>query len=176
MLLKNFYVIKGPLFPLKKLYSFSGTCSIFRRSHGTSNTFEKNPFPPICDGIEQCIIDQCPKSSKNEGNSLSNKIVKNGPSSTSACVLSPCVSTVSPRPSLVKTSPISFNYNAFFEEQIDKKRSTSTYRVFRRILRDADHYPFAEDFSTGQRQIVNVWCSNDYLGMSRHPMVRESAR
>ena len=68
-----------------------------------------------------------------------------------------------------------FNYSAFFEEQLEKKRNSSTYRVFRRILRDANQYPLAEDFTTGQRQMINVWCSNDYLGMSRHPMVRESA-
>nr|CDS31872.1 5 aminolevulinate synthase erythroid specific [Hymenolepis microstoma] len=176
MLLKNFCDLKGLSFSPKKLYSISGTCAFFCRFHATINTNEKIPFPPICDGIEQCVIGQCPNSSKNEKNALSSKRVETGPSSTSPCALYPCCPTVPPRPSLVKTSPTSFNYNAFFEDHIKKKRSTSTYRVFRRILRDADHYPFAEDFSTGKRQIINVWCSNDYLGMSRHPMVRESAR
>ncbi|KAM3181062.1 hypothetical protein ACTXT7_015089 [Hymenolepis weldensis] len=128
------------------------------------------------EGIEQCVIGKCPYSSKEKKTGLSNETLKTGSFTPAACALYPCKSTVSPRPSLVKCSPGSFNYNAFFEEQIEKKRSTSTYRVFRQILRYAEHYPFAEDFSTGKRQIINVWCSNDYLGMSRHPMVRESAR
>ncbi|KAM7540287.1 hypothetical protein Aperf_G00000043121 [Anoplocephala perfoliata] len=104
-------------------------------------------------------------------------IARNQASIPTTCVLYPCEAVKSPHHQLTKKVKPSdgFNYSAFFEEQIEKKRTTSTYRVFRRILRDADHYPFAEDFSTGKHQIINVWCSNDYLGMSRHPMVCESA-
>uniref|UniRef100_A0A0R3X4R2 5-aminolevulinate synthase n=1 Tax=Hydatigena taeniaeformis TaxID=6205 RepID=A0A0R3X4R2_HYDTA len=70
----------------------------------------------------------------------------------------------------------SFDYSTFFQEQVEKQQANATYRVFRQILRDTKRYPFADDFSTGKCQTINVWCSNDYLGMSRHPMVLESAR
>ncbi|VDK42866.1 unnamed protein product [Taenia asiatica] len=100
------------------------------------------------------------------------------------CALYPCKSSHSIHPTPRHTcshlrggqQAARFDYSSFFEEQLEKKRATATYRVFRRILRDTNRYPFADDFSTGRRQTINVWCSNDYLGMSRHPMVLESAR
>ncbi|VDN10574.1 unnamed protein product [Dibothriocephalus latus] len=108
------------------------------------------------------------------------------------CALFPCSNHDAPRPiyanavsspsaaTSVHKTPGSkrkfFDFDEFFADQIDKKRSTSTYRVFRRILRDANEYPFADEFSNDERRRITVWCSNDYLGMSRHPKVQESAR
>lgn len=68
-----------------------------------------------------------------------------------------------------------FDYSAFFHSEIQRKKQDSTYRVFKRVLRDADHFPFADDYSTGSKRRVVIWCSNDYLGMSWHPKVREAA-
>ncbi|VDD83255.1 unnamed protein product [Mesocestoides corti] len=136
-----------------------------RRTHTASLAAKSQlVFPPVCG---ECIV-------------------------PSTCALNSCTpvqpvrsaSTLNARPRLqqaeladsANASPEVFDYTAFFEEQLEKKRTTATYRVFRRILRDVNDYPFADDFSTGEPQRINVWCSNDYLGMSRHPKVRECAR
>ncbi|XP_066472282.1 5-aminolevulinate synthase, non-specific, mitochondrial isoform X2 [Tiliqua scincoides] len=66
-----------------------------------------------------------------------------------------------------------FQYDQFFEKKIDEKRKDHTYRVFKTVNRRAQTFPLADDFSeshTSKRE-VSVWCSNDYLGMSRHPRV-----
>ncbi|OCT56226.1 hypothetical protein XELAEV_180004651mg, partial [Xenopus laevis] len=66
-----------------------------------------------------------------------------------------------------------FGYDDFFSRRIEEKKSDHTYRVFKTVNRRADAYPFAEDYSDlhGEKKEVSVWCSNDYLGMSRHPRV-----
>jgi 5-aminolevulinate synthase len=48
-----------------------------------------------------------------------------------------------------------------------------SYRIFKKVLRSADAFPQAKEFSWGERP-VTVWCSNDYLGISRHPLVKEA--
>ncbi|KAL2103683.1 hypothetical protein ACEWY4_000551 [Coilia grayii] len=70
----------------------------------------------------------------------------------------------------------SFDYDTFFEERIVEKKSDHTYRVFKTVNRHADIFPFAEDYSVPGRRgsPVSVWCSNDYLGMSRHPRVMQA--
>ncbi|MGH0150603.1 UNVERIFIED_CONTAM: hypothetical protein FKN15_019611 [Acipenser sinensis] len=67
----------------------------------------------------------------------------------------------------------SFDYDTFFESKIAEKKRDHTYRVFKTVNRCADAFPFAEDHSqpSGRAKQVSVWCSNDYLGMSRHPRV-----
>ncbi|XP_066472552.1 5-aminolevulinate synthase, erythroid-specific, mitochondrial [Tiliqua scincoides] len=69
-----------------------------------------------------------------------------------------------------------FDYDEFFETKIQAKKQDHTYRVFKTVNRRADAFPFAEDYSCSQTrsQQVSVWCSNDYLGMSRHPQVLEA--
>lgn len=48
-----------------------------------------------------------------------------------------------------------------------------TYRVFKTVNRRADVFPMADDYSdsVSVKKEVFVWCSNDYLGMSRHPRI-----
>lgn len=72
----------------------------------------------------------------------------------------------------------SFDYDAFFMEKIAEKKQDHTYRVFKTVNRSAQAFPFAEDYSVPGRDIsqVSVWCSNDYLGMSRHPRVIRAIR
>ncbi|TRY86598.1 hypothetical protein DNTS_018584 [Danionella cerebrum] len=67
----------------------------------------------------------------------------------------------------------SFRYDDFFEKKLEEKRSDHTYRVFKTVNRRASEFPMADDYthSLSSRRDVSVWCSNDYLGMSRHPRV-----
>ncbi|XP_026187375.1 5-aminolevulinate synthase, erythroid-specific, mitochondrial-like [Mastacembelus armatus] len=67
----------------------------------------------------------------------------------------------------------SYDYDRFFTEKIAEKKKDHTYRVFKTVNRRAEVFPFAEDYSVSGREgsQVSVWCSNDYLGMSRHPRV-----
>lgn len=65
-----------------------------------------------------------------------------------------------------------FQYDRFFEKKIDEKKNDHTYRVFKTVNRRAQLFPMADDYSGSvSRKQVSVWCSNDYLGMSRHPRV-----
>ena len=45
-----------------------------------------------------------------------------------------------------------------------------SYRIFKKVNRNAKTFPAAREFSWGKKDIT-VWCSNDYLGMSAHPAV-----
>uniref|UniRef100_A0A8D1GKM8 5-aminolevulinate synthase n=1 Tax=Sus scrofa TaxID=9823 RepID=A0A8D1GKM8_PIG len=66
-----------------------------------------------------------------------------------------------------------FQYDRFFEKKIDEKKNDHTYRVFKTVNRKAQCFPMADDYSDSlvSKRQVSVWCSNDYLGMSRHPRV-----
>ncbi|XP_050737070.1 5-aminolevulinate synthase, erythroid-specific, mitochondrial-like isoform X2 [Eriocheir sinensis] len=69
----------------------------------------------------------------------------------------------------------SFPYNEFFQKQIAQKKADHSYRVFKKVIRLADQFPKAKEYSYGEKE-VTVWCSNDYLGMSRHKEVRAAVR
>lgn len=63
------------------------------------------------------------------------------------------------------------DYEQAFAQALDGLRAERRYRVFNQIERDAARYPRAIWHSpSGSREIV-IWCSNDYLGMGRHPDV-----
>ncbi|KAG9465937.1 hypothetical protein GDO78_017497 [Eleutherodactylus coqui] len=66
-----------------------------------------------------------------------------------------------------------FQYDRFFEKKIEEKKEDHTYRVFKTVNRRAQVFPMADDYSDSliTKKTVSVWCSNDYLGMSRHPKV-----
>jgi hypothetical protein len=68
-----------------------------------------------------------------------------------------------------------YKYDDFFKSQIMKKKMDHSYRIFKKVNRSAESFPAAQEFSWGQRPI-NVWCSNDYLGMSAHPNVKAAVR
>jgi len=66
------------------------------------------------------------------------------------------------------------DYNAYFTGALGRLRDERRYRVFAEIERDTARFPRAIWRSpVGEREIV-VWCSNDYLGMGRHPAVIEA--
>src|SRR6202045_3088300 len=58
-----------------------------------------------------------------------------------------------------------------FHSFLDGVRREDRYRVFTDIERHADRPPYASWRSDGISREVVVWCSNDYLGMGRHPVV-----
>eukprot|EP00794_Sanderia_malayensis_P006225 gene6225-6941_t len=70
-----------------------------------------------------------------------------------------------------------FDYGSFFNSLILKKKADHSYRIFKNVNRLAQQFPYAADFSLPHKpKKVSVWCSNDYLGMSRHPTVAEAAK
>ncbi|XP_041349798.1 5-aminolevulinate synthase, erythroid-specific, mitochondrial-like isoform X2 [Gigantopelta aegis] len=66
-----------------------------------------------------------------------------------------------------------FNYDRFFSHQVEKKKKDHTYRVFKKVMRNASTFPFAKEHTGGAKDIT-VWCSNDYMGMSWHPEVKQA--
>jgi 5-aminolevulinate synthase len=64
-----------------------------------------------------------------------------------------------------------FDYSKAFRAVRQTLESESRYRVFQEIARDSARFPFATwNGPQGPRE-VTVWCTNDYLGMGRHPDV-----
>ncbi|XP_029156554.1 5-aminolevulinate synthase, erythroid-specific, mitochondrial [Nylanderia fulva] len=68
-----------------------------------------------------------------------------------------------------------FPYEEFFHDQIMQKKKDHSYRIFKKVNRLAENFPKALEYSRGKKPIT-VWCSNDYLGMSRHPEVINAVR
>ncbi|KAE9378710.1 mitochondrial putative 5-aminolevulinate synthase [Stipitochalara longipes BDJ] len=62
-----------------------------------------------------------------------------------------------------------FNYEEFYNAELDKKHKDKSYRYFNNINRLAKEFPRAHMSNKNER--VTVWCSNDYLGMGRNPEV-----
>ena len=58
-----------------------------------------------------------------------------------------------------------------FHSYLDSVRREDRYRTFVDLERRADRPPFAVWRNNGTAREVVVWCSNDYLGMGRHPEV-----
>ncbi|KAJ6164452.1 hypothetical protein N7470_003124 [Penicillium chermesinum] len=75
-----------------------------------------------------------------------------------------------PRPNAPITSH--FNYNAFYDGELEKKHQDKSYRYFNNINRLAKEFPRAHTASAEER--VTVWCSNDYPGMGRNRQVLET--
>ncbi|XP_068585734.1 5-aminolevulinate synthase, non-specific, mitochondrial-like isoform X1 [Cebidichthys violaceus] len=71
---------------------------------------------------------------------------------------------------------VTFQYDKYFERKIESKKTDHTYRVFKTVNRSAPSFPMADDYSESlhAKRDVSVWCSNDYLGMSRHPKVTQA--
>ncbi|ODV59158.1 5-aminolevulinate synthase [Ascoidea rubescens DSM 1968] len=69
-----------------------------------------------------------------------------------------------------KTSEhVSFDYNGLFESDLFKKRKDNSYRYFNNINRLAKEFPKAHRLAQDDK--VTVWCSNDYLAMTRNEEV-----
>lgn len=62
-----------------------------------------------------------------------------------------------------------FDYESFYNAELDKKHKDKSYRYFNNINRLAKEFPRAHMANAEER--VTVWCANDYLGMGRNPHV-----
>ena len=62
-----------------------------------------------------------------------------------------------------------YDYEGFYNAELDKKHKDKSYRYFNNINRLAQEFPRAHMSAPDER--VTVWCSNDYLGMGRNPQV-----
>ncbi|KAM0347102.1 hypothetical protein ACHAPU_005041 [Fusarium lateritium] len=62
-----------------------------------------------------------------------------------------------------------FDYEGFYNTELDKKHKDKSYRYFNNINRLAKDFPRAHMSDKEDR--VTVWCANDYLGMGRNPHV-----
>ncbi|KAJ3088053.1 mitochondrial 5-aminolevulinate synthase [Quaeritorhiza haematococci] len=67
-----------------------------------------------------------------------------------------------------------FDYESFYGEELEKKHKDKSYRYFNNINRLAKQFPLAH--TAVEENKVTVWCSNDYLGMSKHPLVVENMK
>ncbi|KAI9845446.1 MAG: mitochondrial 5-aminolevulinate synthase [Thelocarpon superellum] len=67
------------------------------------------------------------------------------------------------------TAQAPFDYDGFYQAELDKKHRDKSYRYFNNINRLAKEFPRAHMSSKDDH--VTVWCSNDYLGMGRNPQV-----
>ena len=65
-------------------------------------------------------------------------------------------------------------YRQHFESTIAAIRREGRYRVFTDLERDAERPPYAQWRKAGRPVEIVMWCSNDYLGMGRHPLVVET--
>ncbi|KAK8170102.1 5-aminolevulinate synthase-like protein [Phyllosticta citrichinensis] len=62
-----------------------------------------------------------------------------------------------------------FDYDGWYNNELDKKHKDKSYRYFNNINRLAKEFPRAHMGTEADK--VTVWCSNDYLGMGRNPQV-----
>jgi 5-aminolevulinate synthase len=67
------------------------------------------------------------------------------------------------------------DFDSFFGAQIRQLKSEGRYRFFADLERQSGRFPLARLHQRdGRVREVVVWCSNDYLGMGQHPLVREA--
>jgi 5-aminolevulinate synthase len=66
------------------------------------------------------------------------------------------------------------HYQGLFQKHLATLQCEGRYRVFADLKRRRGSYPIAAHFGPGKIRDVAVWCSNDYLGMSQHPIVLQA--
>ena len=64
-----------------------------------------------------------------------------------------------------------FDYEKYFEKQIESKKKDGSYRYFKKVIRHVDTFPTVQEHLKDAVKDVTIWCSNDYLGLGRHPHV-----
>ncbi len=72
----------------------------------------------------------------------------------------------------VKNESQLFKYEKYFNEKIESKKKDGSYRSFKRITRLAKPFPVVKETNEQNEKQATIWCSNDYLGLGRHPYVQ----
>ncbi|BFZ53071.1 mitochondrial 5-aminolevulinate synthase [Savitreella phatthalungensis] len=65
-----------------------------------------------------------------------------------------------------------FPYEGFYNDILERKKADKSYRIFNNVNRLAKEFPLAHPRDETKR--INVWCSNDYLGMGKHKDVTKA--
>ena len=63
---------------------------------------------------------------------------------------------------------------AFYEDALHDLQSEGNYRDSAELERNVKDAPRAIQHVEGKKRPVTVWCSNDYLGMGKSALVRET--
>lgn len=66
-----------------------------------------------------------------------------------------------------------FDYESLFAKTIADKKKDGSYRQFKKVIRSATNFPNVKEKTSKGERDVTIWCSNDYLGLGRHPLVQE---
>jgi 5-aminolevulinate synthase len=64
------------------------------------------------------------------------------------------------------------DYERFFAASVGELRAEGRYRIFADLERQVGKFPQATFHGPTGKRTVTVWCSNDYLGMGQHALVR----
>lgn len=67
-----------------------------------------------------------------------------------------------------------FPYEDFLADKLKGLKRESRYRVFKKVRRETEMFPQAMVDIDGKKRSALVWCSNDYLAMGMHPVVRDA--
>lgn len=134
-----------------------------------SKLFSTMPESEVSQPIPEPVQNQCPFLSKERD------AVKEASPAVEEDVISLDTTTPHKKEKGEKKEEMVFPYEEYFHEQIMRKKKDHSYRVFKKVNRLAENFPAAMEYSWGEKPIT-VWCSNDYLGMSRHPEVTKAVR
>lgn len=83
--------------------------------------------------------------------------------------MAPIKSKEGPVAAAISSHAPKFDYENFYNTELDKKHKDKSYRYFNNINRLAKEFPRAHMANAEER--VTVWCANDYLGMGRNANV-----
>ncbi|CDS14200.1 Putative 5-aminolevulinate synthase [Lichtheimia ramosa] len=91
-----------------------------------------------------------------------------------APVRPPVATVTETTPASFETKSKHFDYEAFYQHELEKKHKDKSYRYFNNINRLAQKFPRAHTARVEDE--VTVWCANDYLGMGRNPVLTEAMK
>ncbi|KAF9519282.1 hypothetical protein BS47DRAFT_86303 [Hydnum rufescens UP504] len=121
----------------------------------------------------------CPHHTADLGSGSKASAVADGKNAMSAstdppavCPFSKAVAGSPVTSSDTKAHPPLFDYARFYNAELKKKHEDKSYRYFNNINRLAAKFPVAHTAIPTDE--VDVWCSNDYLGMGRNPAVLDT--